>query len=260
MHSDEALRMLGLGAAATPAEIKAAYRQRVKASHPDRFGADASRRAEAEAELKQVIEAYQCLRRGDAPTPGREKRESAPAGAATFTIHTAPAPRRRRRRREPSPAERAVTLRRRVWRGAGWLLRVMAFVALWRVVEWAGPLVWMDLPEVPRLAGTASTDTRKVSYDAVRRSATTAAPASLEAQARLADRAACFSEDATWSVYHACIAARFAERRSGVPATTAADTTTEYRRWLCQVLQGEFSDRAYKQCLPEVAVAASPPG
>ena len=91
MHADEALRMLGLGAAATPAEVKAAYRQRVKASHPDRFGADASRRAEAEAELKQVIEAYQCLRRGDAPTPGREKRESAPAVAATFTIHAAPA-------------------------------------------------------------------------------------------------------------------------------------------------------------------------
>lgn len=50
----EAYRILGLDADADPEDVRRAYRERVKAVHPDREGGD-------EAEFKRVTEAYEVL-------------------------------------------------------------------------------------------------------------------------------------------------------------------------------------------------------
>jgi hypothetical protein len=93
VRADDALRVLGVPASATPGDIKAAYRRLVKASHPDRHGSDEQRRAEAEESLKGIIEAYRCLRNGVPPLD---------APASMFSIRQAPPPRRRRSRSVPT--------------------------------------------------------------------------------------------------------------------------------------------------------------
>jgi molecular chaperone DnaJ len=55
--------VLGLDYDATPEELKAAYRRLVKLWHPDRFAQEASKRAQAEARLKLINEAYRVLSR-----------------------------------------------------------------------------------------------------------------------------------------------------------------------------------------------------
>lgn len=60
---DEARRILGLGLSATLAEIKAAYRDRIKKSHPDAQAAHgpAPQGFEAAAEAAELIRAYRLL-------------------------------------------------------------------------------------------------------------------------------------------------------------------------------------------------------
>jgi len=55
-----ALKTLELSPAATPDDIKTAYRELVKVWHPDRFP-DASLKARAEAKLKEINAAYEKL-------------------------------------------------------------------------------------------------------------------------------------------------------------------------------------------------------
>lgn len=57
----EALEILALRPGATPAEVKAAYRDLVKVWHPDRFGGDVRLRTKAEDKLKELNEAYRVL-------------------------------------------------------------------------------------------------------------------------------------------------------------------------------------------------------
>ncbi|MFL6304381.1 MAG: J domain-containing protein [Candidatus Sulfotelmatobacter sp.] len=61
MSIDEALDVLALRPAATPSEIKEAYRDLVKVWHPDRFGSDLRLRQKAELQLKRINEAYRVL-------------------------------------------------------------------------------------------------------------------------------------------------------------------------------------------------------
>ena len=67
MRTDDALRVLGLSGAATPGEVKAAYRRLVKIRHPDRFSEDPPGREAAEKDVKRIIEAYRCLKHAEAP-------------------------------------------------------------------------------------------------------------------------------------------------------------------------------------------------
>lgn len=55
-------RIMGLGAACSPAEIKAAYRRLAKEHHPDNFAtADESDRKEATVRFQAIAEAYRVL-------------------------------------------------------------------------------------------------------------------------------------------------------------------------------------------------------
>jgi hypothetical protein len=65
VRRSEALAELELGEYATPAEIKAAYRDLVKVWHPDRFGEDSRLRQRAEERLQRINEAYRRLESGD---------------------------------------------------------------------------------------------------------------------------------------------------------------------------------------------------
>jgi hypothetical protein len=70
VRRSEALAELEVGEYATPAEIKAAYRDLVKVWHPDRFGEDSRLRQRAEQRLQRINEAYRRLESGDfAPEP-----------------------------------------------------------------------------------------------------------------------------------------------------------------------------------------------
>ena len=70
LRRSEALAELEVGEYATPAEIKAAYRDLVKVWHPDRFGEDTRLRQRAEERLQRINEAYRRLESGDfAPEP-----------------------------------------------------------------------------------------------------------------------------------------------------------------------------------------------
>ena len=125
MRKEEALRILGLPASATSAEIKAAYRRLVKLQHPDRYVSDPQGREADDQTLAHIIEAYRCLRRPAAAT--------APAGAAdgsTFSIRRAP--------RQPSAARRqsprARRSRRRLLR-KWWPAFAAAALVLWTLVS-----------------------------------------------------------------------------------------------------------------------------
>jgi hypothetical protein len=65
LRRSEALAELEAGENATPAEIKAAYRDLVKVWHPDRFGEDTGLRLRAEERLQRINEAYRRLETGD---------------------------------------------------------------------------------------------------------------------------------------------------------------------------------------------------
>jgi len=61
MDRGEALRILGLPASASDAQIKVAYRDLAKVWHPDRFTNDVGLRAQAEETLKLINTAYRTL-------------------------------------------------------------------------------------------------------------------------------------------------------------------------------------------------------
>jgi len=141
MRAEEALRVLGLPASATPAEIKAAYRRLVKLQHPDRYVNDPQGREAAEQTLTHIIEAYRCLRRPAAAT--------APADAAdgsTFSIRRAPlqpsAPRRRSRR------PRAWRSRRRLLR-KWWPAFAAAALVVWTLVSFSAAITAADTDARP---------------------------------------------------------------------------------------------------------------
>ena len=90
MPAQDALKILGLKPAATPDEIRQAYRDLVKVWHPDRFGTDARLRAKAEEHLKAVNAAFHTLEssgfRTDIP-------EGVPQAAAAWPTETTSRPR-----------------------------------------------------------------------------------------------------------------------------------------------------------------------
>jgi hypothetical protein len=67
----DALKTLGLKPAATPDEIRQAYRDLVKVWHPDRFGNDARLRAKAEEQLKRINAAFHTLESSGFRSPAR---------------------------------------------------------------------------------------------------------------------------------------------------------------------------------------------
>lgn len=95
MPVQDALKILGLKPAATPDEIRQAYRDLVKVWHPDRFGTDARLRAKAEEHLKSINSAFHTLEscgfRTDVPEP-------APEPAAAWQPQAASPPRASRER------------------------------------------------------------------------------------------------------------------------------------------------------------------
>lgn len=64
MKKSEALSILGLSEGATPEEIKAAHRKKVRESHPDRFAQDPVKKAQAEERTKLINEARDVLESG----------------------------------------------------------------------------------------------------------------------------------------------------------------------------------------------------
>jgi hypothetical protein len=66
---EQALEVLELGPAATPQDVKQAYRDLVKIWHPDRFPNDPRVRRKAEEKLKEINKAYEILQGYD-PAPG----------------------------------------------------------------------------------------------------------------------------------------------------------------------------------------------
>ena len=249
MRANEARRILGVRVHATPADVKAAYRQRVKAWHPDRFGNDADVRAQAEAEVRRIIEAYQVLQLPDEEPEVQERPrpdpEPEPAGASMFTVH--PEPRSwaspRRSRREELEDERRMR-REYVRRGAVLLGRLVLVVLLWRSVVWVR---WLWSEEPPAVRGAALTRMQNaLRFSRIGVSIETAA---------LADRTACFAP-LDVEVYEKCLSARALERLAGGPVTTIGEGhTPAYRRLLCSALQHRFEQRVYDECVAEVDAA-----
>jgi hypothetical protein len=120
------LEQLGLAPGATVAEIKAAHRELVRRWHPDRFEADAGRRAEAEETIKGINAAYtwvlqhrRLLDRFEPEPPPRPPRPrrfgrwwipvAALAGVATWLAVAPPLPSRRAAEATPrgTPPRRA---------------------------------------------------------------------------------------------------------------------------------------------------------
>lgn len=62
MTSDQALKILGLDASASEAQVKEAYRDLAKVWHPDRFGDDARLGNKAQERLKEINEACRVLK------------------------------------------------------------------------------------------------------------------------------------------------------------------------------------------------------
>lgn len=61
MNRSEALRILGLDAAASPEDIKAAYREMAQILHPDRFAGNKKLQDRATEQFKTLQEAYDVL-------------------------------------------------------------------------------------------------------------------------------------------------------------------------------------------------------
>ena len=82
MPVQDALKILGLKPAATPDEIRQAYRDLVKVWHPDRFGTDARLRTKAEEHLKAINAAFHTLESSGFRTDIPEDRPQAAAASA----------------------------------------------------------------------------------------------------------------------------------------------------------------------------------
>ena len=61
MNLDSCLRLLGVGSDATLKDVKRAYKQRIRACHPDRFQHDPVKAREAEEKTKRLNAAYHFL-------------------------------------------------------------------------------------------------------------------------------------------------------------------------------------------------------
>ncbi len=249
MRADEARRALGVSVHATPADIKTAYRQRVKAWHPDRFGEDAGLRAQAEAEVKRIIEAYRVLQHaGEEPEP-EEPPHPETQGASMFSVraaphHTATAAWAQHRRREELARERILQRRKLVRQGAVWLAGVALVVVVWRSAVWARSVWSPALPTVRATAPGLEPATMRLSGGVN--------VGFLDSSVPLADRTACFAPLAI-ATYRSCLEARAFERLLGEPVTTALpDNTPEYRKVLCAALQSPFDRAAYEACVVEV--------
>ncbi|MCU1371697.1 MAG: DnaJ-like protein [Ilumatobacteraceae bacterium] len=85
MTPAEAARILGVGAGATPDEVRIAYRSQIRTHHPDRAGARSSDRAAS------ITEAYRVLvERG--PAAPEEPQEPRPGARTTATGPVPPRP------------------------------------------------------------------------------------------------------------------------------------------------------------------------
>jgi len=78
LNRDEAAALLGIASSSPPAEVRAAYRTRIRVSHPDRAGDQAT------DDAARINEAYAVLRRPAAPKPpkggGRSVVDSSASG------------------------------------------------------------------------------------------------------------------------------------------------------------------------------------
>lgn len=83
MNRSEALRILGLDAAAPPEDIKAAYREMAQILHPDRFAGNKKLQDRATEQFKTLQEAYDVLT-GKRPSQASSRATAADrAGAGT---------------------------------------------------------------------------------------------------------------------------------------------------------------------------------
>lgn len=86
MNRIEALRILGLGEDAEPADIKAAYRETAQILHPDRFAGNKKLQERATEQFKNLQEAYEFLTKKKAarrrPRAGASCADSAAAGVS----------------------------------------------------------------------------------------------------------------------------------------------------------------------------------
>ncbi len=237
MRHEEAFRILGLNAPSTPAEIKAAYRQRVKTTHPDRFGTDADLRVLAEVELRRIIESYRFLQqRGVEPEPEDSTDDAGGTGASTFSIHPMSASSRGDRRRDASFHESRRRSRYVAQRVALVLLPVAVIVVLWRSFEsWRSLTSIEHLDVTPPIIKTVIQPLQPMAF--------------VEGQATLSDRVACDSPNT--GEYRHCLSSRLVERLSGTPTTTTPGNTPFFRKVLCSALQSDFSEDAYNTCVAE---------
>ena len=88
MDFPEARRLLGIDAAATEDELKAAYRTALKVWHPDRTHGDAALASEALGRTQRIIDAYALLRAQSEVTAGFEPPEARRRVRSVRTIHS----------------------------------------------------------------------------------------------------------------------------------------------------------------------------
>jgi hypothetical protein len=80
VNEREARKLLGVDADASPEQVKAAYRTRLKDWHPDRMAGNADRTTEFADRTRQIVSAYKLLSESSSPGPlphqsGREPLE-----------------------------------------------------------------------------------------------------------------------------------------------------------------------------------------
>lgn len=74
MDENEARQILGVGTDDSGERIKAAYREQLKAWHPDRFAGDAVRAADAALRTRRIVAAYRSLTGITSSTPSSSGR------------------------------------------------------------------------------------------------------------------------------------------------------------------------------------------
>jgi hypothetical protein len=226
MRADEALQVLGLPAAATPAEVKAAYRRLVKIRHPDRYSGDPAGLEAAEQELKRVIEAYRVLRNTE-PAPASPDAGSSPrrddAAASMFSIHqeTLQSPDARRRAR----ASRVTAWRKR--------RRRRLLVRWWPALPLAAVLAWIVVSFGAAVAVAEVETAIYLQSEEVR-------------GASLGDRAMCYSSDRM--TYEQCVRNQYLYRTIGLKSYRPP-MVTPFRVSLCATLQVGFRMREFRRCV-----------